>query len=172
MNRNPYSPPDATVADLNVGSQFEYAGFWLRVAATMVDSLLLVAITYPILISIYGLEYFDPEKKGLVAGTADFIVSYVFPIIATVLFWRYRQATPGKMILSLRVVDAKTGNTLSVGQSIGRYFAYILSLLPLGFGYIWVALDARKQAWHDKLAGSVVIRKTSSPRDPVTFEQG
>jgi uncharacterized RDD family membrane protein YckC len=169
MNRNPYSPPDAPVADAT--SQFEYAGFWLRVAASLVDSTLILVITMPLLIAIYGWAYFSPEKTGIVAGPAEFFISYIAPAVATVLFWKFRQATPGKMILSLKVVDARTGNTLSVGQSVGRYFAYILSALPLGFGFIWVAFDARKQAWHDKLAGSVVIHKTSSPRDPVTFEQ-
>ena len=57
------------------------------------------------------------------------------------------------------MVDANTGQALSTGQAVGRYFAYILSMIPLFLGFIWVAFDARKQAWHDKLSGSIVIKK-------------
>jgi uncharacterized RDD family membrane protein YckC len=47
------------------------------------------------------------------------------PFVATILFWLYKSATPGKMVLNIKVVDVDTGEKLSVGQSIGRYFAYI-----------------------------------------------
>jgi uncharacterized RDD family membrane protein YckC len=83
----------------------------------------------------------------------------VLPAVAIVLFWLYRQATPGKMAVSARVVDAKTGGPLGVGQSIVRYLGYFVSTIPFCLGLLWVAFDARKQGWHDKLAGTVVIRK-------------
>ena len=85
-------------------------------------------------------------------------IQYIFPILFTVLFWKYKAATPGKMVMGLSVVDAKTGEPLSTGQAIGRYFAYIISSLALCLGYVWVVFDDRKQGWHDKLAGTVVIR--------------
>jgi uncharacterized RDD family membrane protein YckC len=81
------------------------------------------------------------------------------------------QATPGKMAISARVVDASTGNTLSVGQSVGRYLAYFVSILPLGIGLLWVAFDSRKQGWHDKLAGTVVVRSKNRGPRPVKFEK-
>jgi uncharacterized RDD family membrane protein YckC len=137
----------------------EYAGFWSRVWATIIDSLLLCIVTYPLLIAFYGFAYFDTEKSGFIAGPADFLISWVFPAVAIILFWVKKQATPGKMAISARIVDAKTGNSASVGQLIVRYFAYFLSLLPLCLGIIWVAFDKRKQGWHDKLAGTVVIRQ-------------
>jgi uncharacterized RDD family membrane protein YckC len=167
MSHNPYAPPTATVAD--VKSEFEYAGFWIRVGASLIDAVLIVAITTPVLYAIYGADYFDEEKRGLLAGPAHFLVSWVLPAVACIVFWLKRQATPGKMALSLRVVDAKTGNTLSVGQSIGRYLAYFLSA-PLGLGFFWVAFDARKQGWHDKLSGAVVVRASASAARPVSFE--
>jgi uncharacterized RDD family membrane protein YckC len=52
---------------------------------------------------------------------------------------------------------------------VGRYFAYFLSTIPLGLGLIWVAFDKRKQGWHDKLAGTVVIKKANSSPEPVSF---
>lgn len=77
------------------------------------------------------------------------------PII--LLFWVYRSATPGKMILRMKIVDAKTGGAPSKAQLIGRYFGYFLSTLPLGLGFLWIYYDKKKQGWHDKLAGTVVI---------------
>lgn len=134
-----------------------YAGFWRRTAAALIDVLLIVMITYPVLITIYGTAYFDPDRSGIVAGPADLLISWVLPIIATVWFWRRYRGTPGKLVLKARVVDARTGGPLTLTQSAIRYVGYFVSLAPLGLGYIWVAFDARKQAWHDKMAGSVVV---------------
>ena len=135
--------------------EFEYVGFWVRVGATLIDSILLLVVTMPFLLAFYGLAYLDSDN---IEGPADFILSYVFPIVAVILFWYFKQATPGKMAVHAKIVDAKTGGAPSVGQCIGRYFAYILSAIPLCLGYIWVAFDPKKQAWHDKLAGTVVVR--------------
>ncbi len=63
------------------------------------------------------------------------------------------------MLVSAKIVDAKTGQPASTGQLIGRYFAYIVSTLPLMLGFIWIAFDPRKQGWHDKLAGTIVVRE-------------
>jgi uncharacterized RDD family membrane protein YckC len=150
----------------------EYAGFWLRLGATLIDTVLVMAITFPLLIAIYGWQYFNPEgNKGLLAGPADFLISWVFPFVAAIWFWRTRQATPGKMALSLRVIDAGTGATLSTRQSVGRYFAYLVSIIPLCLGFVWIAFDPRKQGWHDKLAGSVVVRTKRRGNEPVPLPQ-
>lgn len=139
---------------------YEYAGFWVRVAAYIIDGLLILVITVPILISIYGVDYYA-ASSFVFAGYADFFVSFVLPAIAIILFWIYKQATPGKMAIAARIVDARTGEKPSTGQCIGRYFAYIPSVLVLGIGFLWVAFDNRKQGWHDKLAGTVVIKSKS-----------
>ena len=148
----------------------EYAGFWIRVGAALIDSVIVVAITFPLLLWIYGWNYFG-DGTAVIAGPSDFLISWVAPAVAVIAFWLYKQATPGKMALSLRVVDAETGNTMSVGQSIGRYLGYFVSIIPLCLGLIWVAFDRRKQGWHDKLAGTVVIRSKSHGPEPVRFEQ-
>ena len=62
------------------------------------------------------------------------------------------------MALSAKIVDAETGKEPSIAQYIGRYFAYIISAIPFCLGFIWVAFDSKKQGWHDKLAGTVVVR--------------
>lgn len=145
----------------------EYAGFWIRVGASIIDSLLIVVITLPLLVSFYGWEYFDSE--ALLAGPADFLISWVLPAAAVVWFWTQRQATPGKAVLSLRVVDAESGASLSLAQSIGRYLAYFVSIVPLGLGLLWVGFDSRKQGWHDKLASTVVIRARQRGPQAVRF---
>jgi len=156
----------------------EYAGFWIRVGAALIDCIIFILLLTPIMYFIYGGSYWHAEihydeHLGYVQNTSafhgfwDFFLNLVLPFIATVWFWIKFQATPGKMATKLRVVDAETGDTLSLGKSIGRYFAYIVSFLPLGLGIFWIALDRRKQGWHDKLAGSVVIR--SHKKEPVVF---
>jgi uncharacterized RDD family membrane protein YckC len=55
-------------------------------------------------------------------------------------------------------VDEKTGGKPSTGQLIGRYLGYYVSILPLMLGIIWVGIDKRKQGFHDKLAGTLVVR--------------
>lgn len=151
-------------------ADFEYAGFWIRFGASIIDGIIIFAITAPLLVAIYGWGYFVRVDKPLFDGFADFIISWVFPLVATVMFWVYKQATPGKMAVSARVVDARTGKSLSTGQAIGRYFAYFVSLLPFCLGFIWVAFDPRKQGWHDKLSGTVVIRPKHGGSEPVRFE--
>jgi uncharacterized RDD family membrane protein YckC len=137
-------------------SQPEYVGFWARVGASIIDTILVMVICFPLVTWIYGRDYWS--STALVQGPADFLINWVLPAVAVLLFWIYRQATPGKMAISARIVDAQTGGRPSNGQLVGRYFAYYLSMLPLFLGFIWVAFDPRKQGWHDKLAGTVVVR--------------
>ena len=149
----------------------EYAGFWIRVIAALIDTVLLVAISAPLLVAIYGWAYYDGGKTGFIAGVPDFVISWLLPPFAVITFWVTKQATPGKMLVSVRVVDAKTGATLSKGQALGRYLGYYVSTLPLALGLLWVAFDRRKQGWHDKLAGTVVVRsRRRGSEAPVTFE--
>ena len=140
----------------------EYVGFWPRLGATIIDSILVIAICYPLLTLIYGAQYW--QSTALVQGPADFLLNWVLPAVAVVLFWIYRQATPGKMAIKARIVDARTGARPRTAQLIGRYFAYYLSTLALMLGFVWIAFDARKQGWHDKLANTVVVRpRTTAP---------
>lgn len=150
--------------------QTEYAGFWIRLWASVVDAVLFWVIIIPAGLAIYGDAYF--EQTGLLpVGAWDFLLGYVFPAVAVISFWVTKGATPGKMLVHARIVDATTGGRPTGAQFVGRYFAYILSILPLLLGYIWVGIDARKQGWHDKLAGTVVIREARSGKEPVRFER-
>ena len=149
----------------------EYAGFWVRVGASLIDTALVVFATVPLLMAFYGRSYFTQASPGIGAGIADFLISWILPAVVVIIFWLTRQATPGKMVFSARVVDARTGGTLTLGQSIGRYLGYFVSTIPFGLGLLWVAFDPRKQGWHDKLAGTVVVRSKRRGTEPVTFGQ-
>lgn len=145
----------------------EYAGFWIRVWASVIDTVLIAVITIPILLAIYGTQYLESEK--IIEGPIDFLISWVLPAIAVITFWVYRAATPGKMAISAKIVDAQTGGQPSTGQLVGRYFGYFISVIPLGLGIIWVAFDKKKQGWHDKLAGTVVVRKKNTGPETVAL---
>ena len=147
-------------------NEIEYAGFWSRTGAALIDSIFWIIFIIIPLSLIYGEEYWTGEQ--FYYGIWDLILSYIFPFVATVWFWLKFFGTPGKMALKLKIVDAKTGNKLSVGRAIGRYFAYIPAMLPLFLGIIWVGIDKKKQGWHDKIAGIVVIKNNQS--EPVIFE--
>ena len=111
----------------------------------------------------YGSQYWDSTE--VIMGTPDFIISWIFPFAATVLFWIYKSATPGKMTVMAQIVDEKTGNLPTLMQSIIRYIAYFVSLIAFGLGFFWMAWDKKKQGWSDKLAGAVVIRPISKSVD-------
>ena len=154
---------------LEQASELEYAGFWARVGATLIDTILLCIFTLPLLVWVYGVAYFGNE--AFIAGPADFLISYVLPAVIVVLLWARMSTTPGKMAIGATIVDARTGGKPTTGQFVIRYLGYYVSVLPLLLGYIWVGFDARKQGWHDKMAGTVVVRRKGGAAEPVRFEQ-
>ena len=150
----------------------EYVGFWKRCWAATIDVAILVVIMMPLLIGIYGWEQYLQKPSGQVfLGLWDFLIQIVFPAIAVILLWKYRNATPGKMVISARIVDAKTGGAPSTARLVVRYLAYIVSMLPpvplplptgtewlpLCLGFLWIGIDRRKQGFHDKISGTAVI---------------
>lgn len=152
--------------NLHAPSDHLYVGFWPRLAASLLDSLILMIIIVPVLLVAYP-DYWT--STAIVNGPLDFLVSWVLPAVAVILFWVYRGATPGKMAFEARIVDAMTGNPATTGQLVGRYFGYFVSTLPLLLGFLWVAFDSRKQGFHDKLAGTVVVRPAKAASLVATF---
>jgi uncharacterized RDD family membrane protein YckC len=129
-----------------------YVGFWQRLAAFLIDWMVVFVVYGPIVITAFGTEYFSldvPRYWDLVTGLAI--------VVATLLFWRYQGATPGKMAIAAKIVDAETGEPPSTARLVVRLLAYVVSALPLSLGFLWIAFDRRKQGWHDKIAGTVVI---------------
>jgi uncharacterized RDD family membrane protein YckC len=149
------------MADIAQGTrQVTYVGFWKRFAAMWIDTLILTVLIALIVLPLYGREYPVLQAQGKTAGV-DTLIN-VGAILATILLWRFRGATPGKMLFSAKIVDATTFGPPSTGKLIGRFFAYLVSMVPLCLGFLWIAFDPRKQGWHDKLAGTVVIEEENA----------
>jgi len=134
----------------------EYAGFWVRVWAAVLDLLIFVLTTAPLFYAIYGRWYLRLAVTE--RGPIDFLNSFVLANVLLLLFWFVSAATPGKMACSLRIIDLETGLRPKPGQFMRRFFGLYLAALPLGLGLLWVAFSPKKQGWHDKLAGTAVVR--------------
>lgn len=134
----------------------QYAGFWVRFAATLIDTLFLLIIITPLLLYFYGLTYFT-SYDNLSHGPLDFFLWNILPILLTLIFWKRLSATPGKLAMGIKIVDAATHLQPSSQQFIIRYIAYFISTIPLCLGFIWIAFDSKKQGWHDKIAKTCVV---------------
>ena len=102
------------------------------------------------------------------SGGVSVLLNYILPAIVVIIFWTYKSATPGKLLLKIRIVDAKTGGKPSTVQWLIRYIGYYVSAFVFMLGFIWVGFDRRKQGWHDKLASTVVI--SDKAKEPVKFQ--
>jgi uncharacterized RDD family membrane protein YckC len=124
--------------------------------ALLIDWLIVVVISMPLIVVAFGADYFslDPVRRS-----GDLLIALVVGI-AIVSFWRYCGATPGKLAVGVKIVDAQTGAPPSTGRLVLRLACYLVSALPLYLGFLWVAIDRRKQGWHDKIAGTVVVQET------------
>ena len=148
-----------------------YIGFWARFVAFLIDSIAASLILAPLATKVLGelvLSDYDlndqaqlTELLGRLTAQLSFDVLLIGTIF--VLFWIFKNATPGKMLFKAVIVDARTLQAPTVPQNILRYFAYYVSLLPFGLGFLWIAFDARKQGWHDKIARTVVIKGKPRP---------
>ncbi len=139
----------------------KYAGFWRRTVAVALDSLLFFIVTAPALYLIYGRDYFQwsMDNNGALHfyGVMDFLISKALAVILLVVFWHLISATPGKQLMHLKVVDAESFERISWIQALLRIIGYLISMLPLYLGFLWIIWDKRKQGFHDKIAKTVVI---------------
>ena len=142
-----------------------YAGFWIRFVAYLIDVLLIVVVM-SILGGILGFgvtSAFDPAAAagGGVAPGAGLGYNAISIVIGIAYFAGMEssalQATLGKKAVGLIVVDTQ-GRRISLGRAIGRYFAKILSGLILAIGYIMIAFTERKQGLHDLIVSTLVVK--------------
>lgn len=131
-------------------SAHQYAGFWRRVGATLIDSIL-----YAVLIGLL----LGPGIMNAELLTAEGALRTGIGLLLTIILWLKFLGTPGKLLLDCQVVDADSFEPMSVKQAALRYVAYVASIVPLLLGFLWVARDKRKQAFHDKIASTVVLHK-------------
>ncbi len=137
----------------------DYCGFWRRFAANFLDGLVL------------GMAYNVVNKIlhviASLSGTA--YLGFSEWMLCTIIFWAYmiwlkgyRGATPGYYALGIRIISI-SGAQVSVKQILIRIISSFFSAIPFGLGYIWITVDANRQTWHDKIAGTYVIRSGAIP---------
>ncbi|HHH12516.1 MAG TPA: RDD family protein [Candidatus Moranbacteria bacterium] len=123
-----------------------YGGFWIRFLASFLDYIILS-------LGLSFLSFFLAFPMGV-----SFLWGMLIEFVYTAVFWRYYSATPGKMILGLQIVK-KDGTPIGWREIVIRYLGYFVSMIALGLGFLHIAFSARKQGWHDLMAGTYVIRK-------------
>jgi uncharacterized RDD family membrane protein YckC len=155
----------------------EYAGFWLRFLALLIDNavmgigFVLVLIPLIFLTGLRGLiDEIRPNEDMSDVGIFMFIVLiFLAATVSLVFTWLYHalmessewQATVGKKVLGLVVTDM-AGQRVSFGRSTGRHFAKIITnMVPAFIGYIMAGFTEKKQALHDMIAGCLVLRRDS-----------
>ncbi|HWM41669.1 MAG TPA: RDD family protein [Burkholderiales bacterium] len=131
----------------------DYAGFWQRAAALVIDWLIVTVIAVPIMVVGFGIR----EVSLDLAEHSWDLLSFVLIAVTVIGFWRYCGATPGKIALGVKIVDAQTGEPPTLGRLALRFVGYFVSAFPLVLGFLWAAVDRRKQGWHDKIARTIVI---------------
>jgi uncharacterized RDD family membrane protein YckC len=139
-------------------------GFWIRTMAYLIDTVILEFLS--LILMLVGMLAMAVSGSGLPAMDEDRMLGwlvpyYLFSSVVTIVYFTYFHGsvgqTPGKMLCGLKVVRTD-GESLGYGRAFLRWTGYLLSSLMFGLGFLWIAWDRNKQAWHDKLAGTHVIR--------------
>jgi uncharacterized RDD family membrane protein YckC len=119
-----------------------------------------------------GAMLLDGILLGIVTGVIEAIVGRgfggLFSLAIGIAYYGYLEGgetgqTLGKKALGIRVLDLRGGGSIGFSRVVIRYFARILSALPIFLGYFWMLWDSENQTWHDKLAGSVVVPLSAYP---------
>jgi uncharacterized RDD family membrane protein YckC len=159
---SPYGAAPAPINDYTPQTYVQYAGFWLRFCALFIDYVIIWIGTFVIS---FVIGFAVASGGGRV--DADGSVTGVLQLFSIVVVWLYfalqessaAQATLGKRALGLKVTDGY-GNRISFGRATGRHFGKIISGLILAIGYIMAAFTEKKQALHDIMADTLVIRQS------------
>ncbi len=151
---------------------YKYAGFWRRFVAYTVDNIIInivFLILTVIITTAFILGSMSGNARAWVADLTDparitslaLLVVAIYIVISIAYFTYFhgiKGRTPGKMLLGLQVLSAD-GTPIGFGTAFLRAVGYLVSslLFTIPLGFIWAAFDKRKQGWHDKIAGTVVI---------------
>ena len=159
MTDSPYEPPKSTLAKKPRGRRGrqprrDYASFWQRLVAVIIDGAITWAACLPIgFLTSPGFDLTnDLTHSGIYTAA-----SLILPLVYTIGFWMAKGATPGKLILGIRIVD-RNGDIPGVGTCIGRYVGYLVSGFTCLVGYLWMLWDDESQTLHDKIASTYVVK--------------
>lgn len=161
----PQGPAASLSASLPAAIAVRYGGFWMRFVAFVIDAILVHLVILP-LTALLGALIGVAGTAVRMPGVGVHVVSGVAGVALLLLAnWIYeaafessaRQATVGKMALGLKVTDLE-GQRISFARATGRHFAKLVSSMILFIGYIMAGFSERKQALHDLIAGTLVMR--------------
>ena len=136
---------------------WHYAGFWVRFLAFLIDALVLGLLSAA-LIPLTGAEWTTTTNGTVTVNYASNAWSTLIGLVYFVGLWAWRGQTVGMMPFNMKVVAVADGKNIDFVRGLLRYVGFIIAAIPLLIGLIWAAFDSRKQGWHDKIAGTVVIR--------------
>ena len=122
----------------------EYAGFWIRLGAGIIDGVILTLIAW-IIIHVFS--------SLIICVVAEIVIEVAY----FVGFWAWRGQTPGKMMVGIKIIRTDS-SPITLSHAFIRYCGYIVSVLTLFIGFIWIAFDSHKQGIHDKIADTYVVK--------------
>ena len=146
-----------------------YGGFWRRGLAFFIDITILYTLSTALFVAWITITHTPVESYEffILSNTIpEIFMGVILPyygisVLLNMTYFTYFHGTigqtPGKRLLGLKVIDT-TGKEMTLGIAFLRWVGYIISKLFLFLGFIWIAFDRRKQGWHDKIAGTCVIR--------------
>jgi uncharacterized RDD family membrane protein YckC len=162
--RSPGLVSDAELARLPVA----YAGYWVRVAATVLDQLIAVAVFFLVFFA-YFQAFPDFLLKGDAPGRLPMLCRWALILaIYDTIFIGTWGATPGKMLCKMRVVRPG-GDRISYLRAFGRYFVKILGAVAFCISYANIASDPERRGPHDSICSTRVIHTPPSAEELVTF---
>lgn len=145
-----YGQPDYSQVQPNYGQSYGgqppavLAGFWIRFAGALIDGIIL-GIVGSVLTNIIG------DLSGNLLG-----------IVLAGGYFTYFHGSSGQTLgnraVNIKVIDQRTGGTIDYGRALIRWIVSYVSGIVITLGYLWMLWDPAKQTWHDKAAGSVVVR--------------
>ena len=134
-----------------------YAGFLSRAVAFVIDNtIVVVATSAGILVTSATVNALFPTHKDLhIPPLLYTAIVYGTALLYFSLFWTFTSTTPAMYVFGLRVTRMQ-GQRVGFPRAVLRFLCYGVSALFFGLGYLWVIFDFRHQAWHDKIARTVV----------------
>jgi len=145
---------------VSVNGAMDYAGFWIRFGAVMIDGFILWAVNFLLFIPLGILLPASEDNPYVVLSFMPFLIiaQYAIPAAYDTWFVGKYGATPGKMACKLKVV-VEDGSQLTYLRALGRHFGKWLSSMILAIGFIMAAFDDQKRTLHDRICETRVVRK-------------
>jgi uncharacterized RDD family membrane protein YckC len=125
-----------------------YASFMQRISGAMIDGVIFLFVAS---------FFIRGHQNDPFLATSYFLVAVLFALIVVAFVSVRYSGTPGNLLLNCQIVDAQSGNSVSVKQAILRSMGIFLTISTFGIGFLWILVDKKRQALHDKLSNTIVV---------------